>query len=161
MITSLNVNNFAGQEEWVKLQGESTKKISIWNEQKDYYFNYIKNHLISDEDIVILHEVPYIKEKAYTYNNETKYKRNVIMESDFIQTTSDKYVLKSGYKVGDKTLDVFDYYNSKYEIIEAFSTESYKRYDIGNGYTLEIGGDIEDDGKVHIIIINRGYNIYV
>lgn len=79
---------------------------------------------------------------------------------NFIQATSDKYVLQSGYKVGDNTLDVFDYYNSKYEIIEAFSNENYKRYDIGNGYTLEIGGDIEDDGKVYIIRINSGYNIY-
>lgn len=83
MITSLNVNNFVGKEEWMKLQGDSIKKKNIWNEQKEYYFNYIKNHLISDEDVVILHEIPYIKEKAYSDKcGETKYKRTVIKEID-------------------------------------------------------------------------------
>lgn len=79
---------------------------------------------------------------------------------NFIRTTSDKYVLESGYKVGDNTEEVFKYYDSRYELIEAFSSENYRRYNIGNGYSLDIGGDINEDGKVYIIIINGGYNIY-
>lgn len=83
MITSLNVNNFVGQEEWMKLQGDETKKTDIWNEQKDYYFNYIKNHLISDDDVVILHEVPYIKEVAYISQlGKTGCKRAILYENE-------------------------------------------------------------------------------
>ncbi|NLG89807.1 MAG: endonuclease/exonuclease/phosphatase family protein [Clostridiaceae bacterium] len=82
MITSLNVNHFVGIENWMALQGNETTKINIWNEQKDYYFNYIMNHLISDDDVVILHEVPYIREVAYINNlGETKYKRVELNEN--------------------------------------------------------------------------------
>lgn len=79
MITSLNVNHFVGKENWMGLQGNKTKKINIWNEQKDYYFNYIMKHLISDDDVVILHEVPYIKEVAYTNQlGKTGYRRAIL-----------------------------------------------------------------------------------
>lgn len=79
MITSLNVNLFVGKDNWMGLQGSTTTKINIWNEQKDYYFNYIMNHLISDDDVVILHEVPYIKEVAYKdqYGKIIGYKRAI------------------------------------------------------------------------------------
>ncbi len=40
------------------------------------------NHLISDDDVVILHEVPYIREVAYINNlGETKYKRVELNEN--------------------------------------------------------------------------------
>ena len=82
MITSLNVNHFVGKENWMELQGNKTAKINIWNQQKDYYFNYIMNHLISDGDVVILHEVPYIKEVAYTNQfGKTGYKRTILDEN--------------------------------------------------------------------------------
>lgn len=81
MITSLNVNNFLGKENWNNLQCDFYKKNYIWhNEQKDYYFNYIKEHLISDDDVIILHEVPYIKEVEYEYKGVKKYKRAEIID---------------------------------------------------------------------------------
>jgi len=83
MITSLNVNHFVGKENWLELQGKNTTKINIWNGLKDYYFNYFKNHLISDDDVVILHEVPYIKEAPYINKlGEIKYKRVVLNENE-------------------------------------------------------------------------------
>lgn len=66
----------------MEFQGNKTAKINIWNQQQDYYFNYIMNHLISDGDVVILHEVPYIKEAAYTNQfDKIGYKRTILDEN--------------------------------------------------------------------------------
>lgn len=66
LITSLNVNNFLGQNEWTTLKGNDQEKNRIWNQYEGFYFNYIENHIVHEDDIIILHEVPYVKEQAYT-----------------------------------------------------------------------------------------------
>lgn len=84
MITSLNVNNFVGQKNWIGLQGKFECKSRIWRESlRDYYFSYIKDKLASDEDVVILHEVPYINEAKYTDGwGRENYRRIEIKESN-------------------------------------------------------------------------------
>lgn len=78
---------------------------------------------------------------------------------DFIRVNSSDFPLKSGYKVGDDTEVVFEYYDDIYEQVDLglnFSGE-HRIYDIGNGYWLEIDGR---EGKVTTIILTPGYNIY-
>lgn len=91
MITTLNVNEFVGNRDWKKLQGDFEQQDNIWNQIKKYYFNFIKEHVIEDDDILFLHEVPYIQETAYTHKNEIRYKRTVIKEKEGI----DIYLKKS------------------------------------------------------------------
>jgi len=92
MITSLNVNNFVGNNNWFSLQGNFSQQEKIWNQMNDYYFNFIREHIRFDDDIVFLHEVPYIKEKESLYSNEKIfYERSVIKENDI----TDEYLKKS------------------------------------------------------------------
>lgn len=66
---------------------------------------------------------------------------------DFIMVHSPKIPLKSGYKVGDNSADVFEFYDELYDTLDEY--ESYyasyysKIYDIGNGFELGffISGD--------------------
>jgi len=76
MLTSLNVNNFLGQREWKELEGDRKGKESIWEKNKNYFFSYIKNHINKRDDLVILHEVPYVYEIPYNYHGQIKYKRS-------------------------------------------------------------------------------------
>ncbi|MEG0720163.1 MAG: hypothetical protein RR446_00115 [Lachnospiraceae bacterium] len=76
MITSLNVNNFLGQREWKELEGDRRGKERIWEKNKDYFFSYIKNHINKRDDLVILHEVPYVYEVSYLYHGQIKFKRS-------------------------------------------------------------------------------------
>lgn len=76
MITSLNVNQFLKKRNWNELQGEYNEKSKIWREIRDYYFRYIRNHIVTEEDLLVLHEVPYVKEVAYTYKGKRKFKRS-------------------------------------------------------------------------------------
>ena len=110
MITSLNVNHFVGKENWLELQGNNTTKINIWNGQKDYYFNYIKNHLISDDDVVILHEVPYIKESPYiNKHGETKYKILIPSETDNLERIAASEIVQVFYEAtGVRLEEVLD-----------------------------------------------------
>lgn len=64
MLTSWNVNQFLEKESWDKLKGQESKKIEIWERAKDYYFSFIKNHILTKDDLLILHEVPFNKEDS-------------------------------------------------------------------------------------------------
>lgn len=79
MITTINVNHFAGQRNWREIQGDFETQNIIWGNIKDYYFDYITEHLKSVDDVIIMHEVPFVKEKAYIYNDRINYKRDVIL----------------------------------------------------------------------------------
>lgn len=76
MITSLNVNQFLKKHDWKKLQGNYNEKNKIWKDIKAYYFRYIKTHIVAEEDLLILHEVPFVKEIKYTDKGKTKFKRS-------------------------------------------------------------------------------------
>lgn len=65
MLTSLNVNQFLGKHSWEALQGDQREKWKIWRQVKDFYFQYISEHLVKEEDLLLLHEVPYVKEVEY------------------------------------------------------------------------------------------------
>lgn len=64
MLTSWNVNQFLRKYSWEELKGQENEKIKIWNSAKDYYFSFIKKHILTDSDILILHEVPFNKENS-------------------------------------------------------------------------------------------------
>ena len=66
MITSLNVNQFLKNYNWKNYQGKNQEKMKIWQEIEDFYYNYIKKHLIEPEDLIILQEVPYNNSDIYT-----------------------------------------------------------------------------------------------
>ena len=74
-----------------------------------------------------------------------------------INTNSEKYPLESGFKVGDQAVDVFAYYDELYEKSEYFNSDMYRRYDIGDGYTLDFR---IQDGIVVFIMINGGMYAY-
>lgn len=76
MITSLNVNRFLKKCNWAELQGKYNEKNKIWNDIKDYYFRYIRNHIVTEEDLFVLHEVPFLKEVEYTYKSKIRFKRS-------------------------------------------------------------------------------------
>ena len=74
MITSINVNHFIKKYNWKKFQGKFNEKNKIWNDIKDYYFRYIKNHIITEQDLLVLHEVPFVKEVKYEYKGSNFFK---------------------------------------------------------------------------------------
>ncbi len=85
MITSLNVNNFLGQKEWNELIGNIEEKERIWEKNREYLFSYIKSHINRDDDLVILHEVPYVYETRYNYRGQLKYKRSNVRCQIYLQ----------------------------------------------------------------------------
>jgi len=76
MITSLNVNQFLKKRKWTELQGKYKEQYKIWGDIKEYYYRYILNHILAEEDLIILHEVPFVKEEEYTYKGNVKFKRS-------------------------------------------------------------------------------------
>lgn len=86
-----------------------------------------------------------------------------VRKIDFIRTTNPGYELESGFKVGDSTQEVFAYYDELYpqKDIGIDIGPTYRIYDIGDGFTLEIKGGVNEGGVVTMIIINLGYNMYV
>lgn len=85
MITSLNVNNFLGRKEWNELLGNIEEKERIWEKNREYLFSYIKSHINRDDDLVILHEVPYVYETGYNYRGQLKYKRSNVRCQIYLQ----------------------------------------------------------------------------
>lgn len=86
-----------------------------------------------------------------------------VRKIDYICMNTPDYELESGFKVGDSTEEVFAYYDELYpqKDIGIDMGPTYRIYDIGDGFTLEIRGGIDEGGVVTLIIINLGYNIYV
>ena len=114
MITSLNVNQFLKKCNWAELQGKYNEKNKIWNEIKDYYFRYIRNHIVMEEDLLVLHEVPFLKEVEYTYNGKIRFKRseeiyNLYLELEEYCKENDLEILKPSTKEGAffRTIAIF------------------------------------------------------
>lgn len=77
MIKSLNVNQFLGKNNWNSLKGQFEEKKRIWDRIKKFYYDYIFYSVLTENDVLILHEVPYVDEKKYTDNNGNNgYKRS-------------------------------------------------------------------------------------
>lgn len=76
MITSWNVNQILGKRDWEKLKGDYDTKEKIWKSNTPIIIGFIKRHLLHDDDLVLLHEVPYVSEEEYCYNGEINYKRS-------------------------------------------------------------------------------------
>lgn len=76
MITSWNVNQFLGKRTWKELSGNCYTKEEIWKENIPIITKYIKKYLLNDDDLLLLHEVPYVSEEEYLFKGEIKYKRS-------------------------------------------------------------------------------------
>lgn len=98
MITSLNVNQFLKKGDWKKFQGKHKEKIKIWQDIEDYYYTYIREHLVDPEDLIVLHEVPYKKEEGYSsYSGEIKVTRSKSISDIYIAL--EKFCQNNGFEI--------------------------------------------------------------
>lgn len=125
---------------------------------------------VDDLEEIYSGEIDYIEPKqrdnriANIYRNGDYYvdcfydkDTNVI---DFIRVKTSDIPLESGYKVGDDSEQVFEYYDSKYTQLDIGIDfyDEYRIYYIGDGYRLEVSAI---NGVVDTIILTPGYNIYM
>lgn len=120
MITSLNVNQFLKKRKWEELQGKYNDKYKIWIDVKDYYFRYISDHILTEEDLLILHEVPFVKEKKYKDRGEIKFKRSEEICKVYLELK--EYCEGNGLKILEPSTEEKAFFRT----IAIFKKDAYK-----------------------------------
>ncbi len=120
MITSLNVNQFLAKRNWKELQGKFDEKNKIWEKIKDFYYSYITKHLLQPEDVVVLHEVPYIKETKYSYCGEINFKRSDSISE--IYTALEAFCHDNDFEILKPSTD-----NTFFTTVAIFKKGAYKK----------------------------------